>query len=365
MTRNLQIISFDVADISKKNFDKQVGQLSSSDAFVPLADVPDEIWKKLPADRGGREGGRDTQGGVKRSDGPEHPNHYADIDAPFGPGGQTWRAQCLADDANIEPLAWRKFYKKIGDQAAAAGNTADATQYHSPLKQGLLPFRVWQFYGAMVGFARQGDVDSFVTAAGTMAHYVGDASQPLHGSVLADGDKSRTVTRHHPVANEDETVKYGDGVHSAYETDMLSAFADPLLKEIARQLDAAGSGHRLPLVTGGKAAARATLELMERAAATLPPMHILDAFEQAGASSQQKVLAAMYTTLGTATATVLAEGARTLAMLWESAWKEGGGDAVASGELQARDPAKIRSIYTDPGFIPSVTLDKIDTLLVR
>jgi hypothetical protein len=53
---------------------------------------------------------------------------------------------------------------------------------------GLLPFRVWQIYDAMVDFVKNGERDKFVCAAGVLAHYVGDACQPLHISFLHHGD---------------------------------------------------------------------------------------------------------------------------------------------------------------------------------
>ena len=57
---------------------------------------------------------------------------------------------------------------------------------------------------------------------------MGAASQPLHGSILADGDPSRTVERHHPKTGETETVKFGEGVHSTYETAVLALKAHEL-----------------------------------------------------------------------------------------------------------------------------------------
>src|SRR4029079_3625433 len=134
-------------------------------------------------------------------------------------------------------------------KADAEGDEEAAKQYRSKLKQGLLPFRLWQFFDAMVDFASQGDVVGYLTAAGTAAHYMGDASQPLHGSIFADGDPSRTVERHHPQSGETETVKVGDGVHSAYETAMISFKAPELLNKIDQRLPAT---HGLPLRTNGK-----------------------------------------------------------------------------------------------------------------
>ena len=54
------------------------------------------------------------------------------------------------------------------------------------LHRGILPFRVWQHFERMKEFAAT-DPGKFIAAAGTLAHYVGDASQPLHGSTMSDG----------------------------------------------------------------------------------------------------------------------------------------------------------------------------------
>lgn len=361
LNNNAELLSFDLTAIAQKDFDKSVGQISAANQFVPLADVPDEIWKKLDHGKNGREGGRDTSAGPHGSNGPEHPNHYADIDAPIGPNGETWRMRCLADpDKNVTPVAWRTFYADMAAKADAEGDEEAAKQYRSKLKQGLLPFRLWQFFDAMVDFASQGDVVGYLTAAGTAAHYMGDASQPLHGSIFADGDPSRTVERHHPQSGETETVKFGDGVHSAYETAMISFKAPELLNKIDQRLPAT---HGLPLRTSGKGIAIATLELMEKVAATARPMDILDSYEAAGAGTRQTTLNAMWDDLGDATAEVMAQGAIYLSLLWESAWIKGNGPAIAPGKLNKLDRDDVRARYIDKTFVPSLTLDKIDTVL--
>ena len=268
---NLAILSFDLDTIAEKGFDKTVGKLG--DNFVPLADVPDEIWKKLDHGKNGREGGRDVSAGPHGSDGPEHPNHYADIDAEIGPHGQTFRAACLANDSNLTVPAWLKFYEDLATKAQADGDQDGARRYGNKFKQGLLPFRVWQFFDAMVGFAEMKDVVGFLTAAGTAAHYMGDASQPLHGSIFSDGDASRTVTRHHPQTGEDEEVPYGNGVHSAFETAMIADKAGDLFPLIKAELRSHHS-HGLALLTSGKAMAKATVKLMDDVAEILAPMKI-------------------------------------------------------------------------------------------
>src|SRR5262249_28754465 len=41
LSKNAEIISFDLGTIAQKTFDKMVGTMSRADEFVPLADVPD------------------------------------------------------------------------------------------------------------------------------------------------------------------------------------------------------------------------------------------------------------------------------------------------------------------------------------
>jgi hypothetical protein len=56
-----------------KDIDAATRKAKKEGRFVPLADVPDVIWKNLPSQV---EGGRDT----RLRQGPEHPVHSADID---------------------------------------------------------------------------------------------------------------------------------------------------------------------------------------------------------------------------------------------------------------------------------------------
>ena len=357
---NAEIISFDLDAIQKKDFDKSVGKLG--DDFVPLADVPDEIWKKLTTGKNAREGGRDEHGSKTGSDGPEHPNHYADIDAPIGTDGKTVRALCLEDDKNLTPAAWKKFYATLAQEAKANGDSVAATQYKTPFKQGLLPFRVWQLYDAMVDFAKRKDVVGYLTVAGVAAHYIGDASQPLHGSIYADGDRSRTVTREHPRTGESEEVSYGKGVHSAFETTMLSYKAVELIAHLDKRVP---TKHGLDLCSSGREMAMATIMLMDKVAGILPPLEILEIYEKAGGNNNHSTLDAMWKKLGKRTEDVMIQGTLYLAMLWESAWVEGNGDEIASSKLTVMNKTAVRNRYIDPDFVPSLTLDQIGKVLKK
>jgi len=356
---NLARLSFDLETIKQKTFDDMVGDLGAADAFVPLADVPDEIWKHLDHGKHGREGGRDTFVTERGSDGPEHPNHYADIDEPFQ-GNKSWRTLCLENTTRISPARWLEFYEAMAAKKEAAGDMDAAKQYRNKLKQGLLPFRVWQFFDAMVGFADAGDVVGFLAAAGCCAHYIGDASQPLHGSVFADGDPSRTVIRHHPKTGEDEEVKFGKGVHSAYETHMVSRKASVLVPLIEGTLPAA---HGLAFCADGHAAAEAILKLMNKVAGILDPLTLVERYEEAGAGTRIATLDALWDHFGNQTAAVMVEGARTLAMIWESAWTQGNGAAIDNSKLKALSRPALRNRYIDSDFVPSVTLGEIGSHL--
>src|SRR5689334_19399031 len=105
----------------------------------------------------------------------------------------------------------------------------------------------------MIDFDKKKDAKSFVAAAGLIAHYVGDACQPLHGSMYADGDPSRTVTRKHPKTGKVDTVAYASGVHSAYETKMLDRKRPHLVDLLTNKMP--NSKHGLPLVKSGADAA--------------------------------------------------------------------------------------------------------------
>jgi hypothetical protein len=267
---------------------------------------------------------------------------------------------CRKDpDTYLDASAWQAFYAEMVEIHRDAGEDEEARQYSSKLKQGLLPFRLWQYFDAMVEFIQAGDADGFLCAAGTAAHYVGDASQPLHGSVLADGNRAMESPRIDPETGE--PFIYGKGVHSSYETKMVSRYAGELISQAETVLGAAA---HLALCRSGAQYARAVIELMHSVAKTLPPQKILDDYEEAGGDSRVATLDAMYETLGAPTAAVLAEGARYLALLWDSAWSVAGGSHIASADLVERDKSDIRKRYIKTNFVPSVTLDEISNHLV-
>lgn len=296
---NRRNIGFDDAQISSGS----VTGLGPG-GFVPLADVPDDVWKK---------GGT----GVKRSK--DNPTHYADMDEP-GANGKTLFELCL-DPAEIRVATWKAHYEGIGV---------------TPNHQGSLPFRVRQIFEAMVQAVEAGNVTEYVCAAGILAHYVGDSCQPLHGSRLADAH----------------------GVHSPYETTMITknrggnkGVVASIRTGIHGRLGAAD-------VTDGADAARRTIELMRTIATILPPERIIDVWDEVSASSPVDYKM-MWQKLGADTGRCMAEGALLLASLWQSAWKLGGGDQTINSDAEI-DYKELRTLFepNNPQFLPSLYLEE-------
>jgi hypothetical protein len=253
MTANLERISFNLPDINKKN----MAGLSKQD-FVPLADVPDMVWKVGPYKRGGMSS-------------PEHANHFADmdrkLDQPLSEGA-TLLQICDGKAQNVTVPIWRRYY--------------DAVQQQFPDEKesrGLLPFRAWQIYDAMVSFVHDGEVEKFVCAAGILSHYVGDACQPLHISYMFNGDPDHKVSGvvRDPKTGEksDGEVPAGTGVHAAYEDEMVDANVPAIMDGIDQRSTA---GTDWPLVRGGHGAAVGVVQLMQKTFAAISPREIIDTF---------------------------------------------------------------------------------------
>jgi hypothetical protein len=302
--------------------------------FVQLADVPDKVWKKFKSEE--KPWGRH---------GAENPNHYADLD--YSDQGAPTLLQLTAKLADLDPEKWRQYYKSIG--------------WNHPSKRGLLPFRVWQIYKQMVGFVKASDVDSFVAAAGIIAHYVGDACQPLHGSMYDDGDPFRKPDGSKSTVMLGHGEGFGNGVHGAYEGDMIDGAIDDILKKLPKAI---GAGHGMKLVQGGQAAGFATVELMKRTRKTIPPKDIVDEYVNILAAKKKKDAAdLLWQKFQQGTISVLADGCKTLAMIWESAWVEGGGGNIPKNKLTTISTTKLRKLYNTQSFLPSAYLGQIDQYL--
>jgi hypothetical protein len=349
MSANLDRVSFAESSLDAGDIASAIQDAKQAHGFVPLADVPDIVWKNFPSRV---PGGRDDQPGAHGSTGPEHPTHYADVDEPRREDGKTLRQLSLEDDANIDPQVWRDFY-------TAQGHTESRSR-------GLLPFRVWQHWRAMVDALQAGDVTRFVAAAGTVSHYVGDACQPLHGSMYADGfmDQPITVEHHRREDGQVYTTQsnVGAGVHSTYESSMIDRFSAQLVDGVRQRIG--DMPEQLDPIRSGRDAAKATLRLMDRTAQRLPPRELIQTFVDAGGKKNLATLNALWNAWGDQTIQTMSDGARVLAWIWDSAWAAGNGDRLEQSALGAAPVEDLQRLYTsDATFVPSLDLDHIDPAL--
>jgi hypothetical protein len=324
---NPALQKFFTANINNLSFksDKQLQLATHLQAkdFVPLSDVPDVVWK-TNINR--------VKPEVTRA--MENWNHYADIDLPGG-DGQTLMASYQADEDSLNHSNWLSFYQ---DAPVPGASTARSNN------QGALPFRVWQISAQIVDFAKKGDGASFLTAAGCLAHYVGDACQPLHSSQHSDGLNGATT-----------------GVHSTYEDNMVDAHADDIAAGIGDAIKNLSFTPRE--IRSPRDAAKAVMDLMIFAQATLPPEMICQTYNDArpgGGKSDTKdpaVLDALWEKCGEQTTEVIAAGAVTLGAIWAAAWKLSGASEGSAWLTTVFDGTNdLMPIYEDKGFLRSLHL---------
>ncbi|HEY9347971.1 MAG TPA: hypothetical protein VIQ53_21770, partial [Inquilinus sp.] len=332
MANNAEIISHSDADILAGNF----SGMGTAD-FVALADVPDFYWKPRIA----------KQGFARTFEGP---NHFADMDQPDA-RGKTLLDLCK-DRAFIDPREWSKFYDSIAD--------LESGEPIAEKHRGLLPFRVWQIFDAMVDFAAVGKAPEFVCAAGTLTHYIGDACQPLHISYLHDGDPLRLVEHMFTRGarkGQTEMRRFGAGVHEGYEDAMISAFREKVLAGLL----STPKTKLEEMITTGFDAAQLTIAMMRNTFTAIPPMAIVNEFGSFEGKPKERT-EHLWKKFGTKTIRTMQSGAHLLAVLWESAWAAGNGDAnITSTEGLTKERAM--RICGDFDFIPSVSISRIGALL--
>jgi hypothetical protein len=288
------------------------------DRFCPLADVPDLVWRNQRATRA-RDGAC----------------HFADMDEEVK--GETLMDMCydkkndrVFEDA-VDAAVWYNFYQGVKAKLSAAARRKGTKA--KPFQMGELPFRVWQIYDHLVRFAAT-DRDRFVCAAGILAHYVADACQPLHISRL-----------HHGFTDKDKNV------HNDIDNKIVDKHPAELWGRVAARLVA----YQGEPIEGGKGAAAATIALMYRTVRTVKPEEILRVFNQKAKDRIENMWEQLHEPL----AACMADGAATLAAIWDAAWKEGGGNKLPKNRLTAADESDLKRLYfEDPEFLPSLNLEQ-------
>jgi hypothetical protein len=258
---------------------------------------------------------------------------------------------CRQDARNIDPAVWRDYFG--GFAAEGCGP-----------EEGALPFRVWQLWDIMVAALRDKDVRTFVGAGGVMAHYVGDASQPLHSSYLHHGrlpmldrPSGKFPVRHASKAYTDFKKTREAKVHGIYEERMLEIDALAALEAIDAAL-----AHAVPddQIDNGWEAARVTFDLMADAHHRLSPAAIIDADDPSLSETERAKRLWAHPTVKRETIRSLAESTIALARLWKSAWRKGNGNAIAAKQLRAFKESEIKALYRPAAkFAPALTLDQM------
>jgi hypothetical protein len=82
----------------------------------------------------------------------------------------------------------------------------------------------------------------------------------------------------------------------------------------------------------------------------IPPGDILDVYDGHPGAGRTK---ALWDAFRPATIERLADGARTLAVIWRSAWEEGGGEDLAGSKMKAQSTSKLQKLYEDKTFAPN------------
>ena len=330
MGLNQKRIGFDDATLGLgKQFKMGTG------GFVPLADVPDYVW-------------------VHSSRSEEGSQHFADVDIHDIDGGHSMLERCHADPSNCSAAKWKEYF----DGFEAAGVGPDS---------GVLPFRVWQIWDAMVAYLKAPvpDVKRFVAAAGVLAHYVGDASQPLHCSYMHHGvpPMKTHAGRKYPVRKETDAFKAFKktaeaDIHSLYEESMLEIDTPTVMASVNVALS--GVQADANAIGSGFAAAKATLKLMFDAQKRLSPRKIIHADDPDLGPTARSQRLWNNAVVRSATIESLAQSVQVLATLWQGAWKVGGGNALPANALVEFSEDELKDVYrNDDTFVPSLSLDQM------
>jgi hypothetical protein len=305
--------------------------------FVPLADVPDYVWIGLKDFVTTREA--------------EGPQHFADIDIASIDGGPSMLELCRQDPKNLDPAVWRDYFDGFAAQGVGP-------------EEGALPFRVWQLWDLMVDALVAKDVKSFVATAGVLAHYVGDASQPLHSSYLHHGpipmlDRPggkfpvRRGTPDYEAFKKDKPAK----IHAVYEQRMLEIDTLEALQAVDGLLQAAhvtSTG-----IDNGWEAARATFDLMSDAQTRLSPETLIGIDDPSLTQPERARRLWAHPKVRSETIRSLADSSVLLARLWASAWRVGKGKNVPAAKLRVFTEAELQTHYKKKNFAPALTLTQM------
>jgi len=248
------------------------------------------------------------------------------MDKP-GPDGKTLIDLFNENNDCVVPSTWINYYKTVNTD-----------------KMGEVPFRVWQIFDDMVSSVTNKQINQFICAAGILAHYVGDASQTLHGSYMSLG------------IPQSGGRPLGARTHATYEDDMVNAH----IVEINAGVSKTAPTMQHQQIESGKKAATATVALMVNTNKSIPPKSLIDTYMK----NSNGAVEALWNQWGPQTIDAFSGSVILLASIWESAWKIGDGEnSFSDSDGKKVDRSIFQEIYSNPKFIPSVPLEELANIL--
>lgn len=326
--------------------------------FVPLADVPDNVWKGNVNfyTVKGADGKNKRVPGFGNRGHQDNLNHFADMDLPYG-GEDTFIEYMLKNLDELKPEVWIDYYEQCHEQfdqwAQLLGEKPKPISNH----WGALPFRVWQLFDAMKVAKNP---EEFLCAGGVLIHYLGDACQPLHCSIYNSGNPNRVVPK--PIAEGNKLE--ADGVHGGYEDDMIDygyqeqALQKKLKAAVKRQ--ETDPSETIDSITSGKEAAQAVIKLIGATRDTIDPEKIVDKWVELIGTKKSDKAPLMWQEFGDDTVECMARGARYLAAIWTAAWEVKDKKIAQNHKCKRED---IQDLYDEPDFVKSVRLDEYSDIL--
>jgi hypothetical protein len=323
---------------------------------VPLADVPDNVWKSNVNLVAGADGKRHPGPGSRHKD--DNKNHFADLDVKYKNGKTFLQLNFTDPDTYLNPPAWIEYFAAIEPQfekwIKLLKDPKKTQAEHASGHWGALPFRVHQLFDIMVKAVRDGDEDLFLCAGGVLIHYIGDACQPLHASYLSQGDPARVVKR----PTVDKMILEADGVHTGYEDEMIAyGYTKDNLGPKLKARIAKLKTEPIADIETGYDAAKAVIALIHATQDEIAPRAIVNKWVKLKGKPKKDKAVAMWEEFGDETTTCMARGTRYLAKLWQSAWDAGDGDTNI-GAGSARSEKEIMALYENPDVVPSLGLDQ-------
>jgi hypothetical protein len=357
--KNIDLLSLQ-PDAALDNDPRVVTNSSSKAAFVPLADVPDNVWKSnvnftMVDGDDGKKRHRPGPGSRGQND---NKNHFADLDMQYKNGKTFLELNYEDPDVYLNPSAWREYFAAMEPQfeewAKLLGRPGKPEAKDGSAHWGALPFRVHQLFDIMVKAAKEKDEDLFLCAGGVLIHYMGDACQPLHASYLSQGDPARVVSR----PRADGMKLEADGVHSGYEDDMIAyGYKNANLAAKLESRISKLKTETIDKIESGYDAAKAVIALIHATQNAIEPRAIVDEWVKLDGTAKKSKAQAMWQEFGDDTITCMARGTRYLAAIWQAAWDAGDGDHKI-GAGSARSESEIMKLYNDPDVVPSIALNQ-------